>query len=92
MCSGANVVMYNLGSSRDWVCKAGIEVGRAGPGFSPVEIGFSKLTAHLGRAAERIRNGLRNRIGRLIDQITPASSPTLDTSVNAEKALWSGCR
>lgn len=42
------------------------------PDFNPIENAFSKLKAHLCKAAERTVNGLWNAIGSIIDLFTPA--------------------
>ena len=42
------------------------------PDFNPIENGFSKLKAHLRKAAERTIDGLWTAIGRVIDLFTPA--------------------
>ena len=41
------------------------------PDFNPIEKAFSKLKAHLRKAAERTIDGLWNAIGRLLDLFTP---------------------
>ena len=41
------------------------------PDFNPIEQAFSKLKAHLRKAAERTIHGLWNAIGRIIDLFTP---------------------
>jgi hypothetical protein len=41
------------------------------PDFKPVEMVFSKLKAHLRKAAERNIHGLWNAIGRIIDLYLP---------------------
>ena len=40
------------------------------PDFNPIEKAFSKLKAHLRKAAERTASGLWDAIGRLIDLFT----------------------
>lgn len=42
------------------------------PHFKSIEKAFSKLKAHLRKAAERTRDAARDRIGRLINQVIPA--------------------
>jgi transposase len=42
------------------------------PDFNPIENAFSKLKAHLRKAAERTIDGLWTAIGRVIDLFTPA--------------------
>jgi len=41
------------------------------PDFNPIEQAFSKLKAHLRKAAERTVTGLWNAIGRLVDGFMP---------------------
>ncbi len=41
------------------------------PDFNPIEKAFSKLKAHLRKAAERTVDGLWNMIGALLPAFTP---------------------
>ena len=41
------------------------------PDFNPIEQAFSKLKAHLRKAAERTIHGLREAIGRILDLYSP---------------------
>ena len=41
------------------------------PDFNPIEQAFSKLKAHLRKAAERTIHGLWNAIGRILDLYAP---------------------
>jgi transposase len=41
------------------------------PDFNPIEQAFSKLKAHLRKAAERAIHGLWNAIGRILDLYSP---------------------
>jgi transposase len=41
------------------------------PDFNPIEQAFSKLKAHLRKAAERTIHGLSNAIGRILDLYSP---------------------
>jgi transposase len=41
------------------------------PDFNPIEQAFSKLKAHLRKAAERTIHSLWNAIGRILDLFTP---------------------
>jgi transposase len=76
---GDIVVMDNLGSHKGEQTRAAIE--RAGaqllflppysPDFNPIEKAFSKLKAHLRKAAERTLDGLWSAIGRIIDTLSP---------------------
>jgi transposase len=42
------------------------------PDLNPIEMAFSKLKAHLRKAAERSTEALWNRIGQVLDDYTPA--------------------
>ncbi len=41
------------------------------PDFNPIEMAFSKLKAHLRKAAERTVEGLRTAIARILETIQP---------------------
>ena len=41
------------------------------PDFSPVENAISQIKAHLRKAAERTVGGLWDRIGEVVDLVTP---------------------
>ena len=76
---GDIVVMDNLSSHKGAAIRAMIEAAGASllylppysPDFNPIEKAFSKLKAHLRKAAERTVRGLWDAIGRLIDHFTP---------------------
>jgi len=76
---GDIVVMDNLSSHKGPAVRAMIEAAGASllylppysPDFNPIEQAFSKLKAHLRKAAERTVTGLWNAIGRLIDCFKP---------------------
>ena len=76
---GDVVVMDNLSSHKAPAVRAAIEsVGATllflppySPDFNPIEQAFSKLKAHLRKAAERTIHGLWNAIGRIIDLYSP---------------------
>ena len=76
---GDIVVMDNLSSHkgprvRDMIEAAGaslLYLPPYSPDFNPIEKAFSKLKAHLRKAAERTVAGLWDAIGRLIDFFTP---------------------
>ncbi len=76
---GDVVVMDNLSSHKGPAVRAMIEAAGASliylppysPDFNPIENAFSKLKAHLRKAAERTINGLWTAIGRLVDAFTP---------------------
>ena len=77
---GAIVIMDNLSSHKGPRVRQMIEAANAGllylppysPDFNPIENAFSKLKAHLRKAAERTVDGLWAAIGRIIDTFTPA--------------------
>jgi transposase len=76
---GDIVVMDNLSSHKGPAVGAMIAAAGASllylppysPDFNPIEKAFSKLKAHLRKAAERTVAGLWDAIGRLIDLFTP---------------------
>ncbi|AAW61139.1 hypothetical protein GOX01_24410 [Gluconobacter oxydans] len=55
-----------------------------GPDFNPIEKAFSKLKAHLRKVAERTRDALWDRIGTLIDQISPKECANFFTAAGYE--------
>ena len=79
---GDIVVMDNLSSHKGPKVREMIEAAGASllylppysPDFNPIEMAFSKLKAHLRKAAERTIAGLWNAIGHLIDLVTPAEA------------------
>jgi len=76
---GDIVIMDNLSSHKGPRVREMIEAAGASllflppysPDFNPIENAFSKLKAHLRKAAERTVDGLWTAIGRLIDLFTP---------------------
>jgi transposase len=76
---GDVVIMDNLSSHKAPVIREAIEAAGAelrflppySPDFNPIEKAFSKLKAHLRKAAERTIHGLWNAIGRILDLYTP---------------------
>ena len=76
---GDIVVMDNLSSHKGPAIRAMIAAAGASllylppysPDFNPIEKAFSKLKAHLRKAAERTVSGLWDAISRLIDLFTP---------------------
>jgi transposase len=74
------VIMDNLSSHKGPRVREMIEAAGAtllflppySPDFNPIENAFSKLKAHLRKAAERTVDSLWNAIGRIIDLFTPA--------------------
>jgi transposase len=79
---GDVVVMDNLSSHKSPEIRAIIEAAGAklmflppySPDFNPIENAFSKIKAHLKKAAERTVPTLWKAIGRIIDLITPAEA------------------
>lgn len=77
---GDIVIMDNLSSHKGPRVREMIEAAGAtllflppySPDFNPIENAFSKLKAHLRKAAERSVDGLWTAIGRVIDLFTPA--------------------
>ncbi len=77
---GDIVIMDNLSSHKTPAVREAIEAVGAtllflppySPDFNPIEQAFSKLKAHLRKAAERTIHGLWNAIGRIIDLYSPA--------------------
>jgi transposase len=76
---GDIVIMDNLGSHKGAGVRTAIEAAGArllylppySPDFNPIENAFSKLKAHLRKAAERTVDGLWTRIGALLPTFTP---------------------
>lgn len=76
---GDVVIMDNLGSHKGAGVRRAIETAGAtllylppySPDFNPIENAFSKLKAHLRKAAERTVDGLWRAIGRIVDLFTP---------------------
>ena len=76
---GDIVIMDNLPSHKGPRVREMIEAAGAtlrflppySPDFNPIENAFSKLKAHLRKAAERTVDGLWNAIGRVIGLFTP---------------------
>jgi transposase len=71
--------MDNLSSHKVPAVRATIEAAGArllflppySPDFNPIEMAFSKLKAHLRKAAERTIHGLWGAIGRIVDLYSP---------------------
>jgi transposase len=76
---GDVVIMDNLSSHKGAKVREMIETAGASlvylppysPDFNPIENAFSKLKAHLRKAAERTVEGLWQAIGKLVDSFTP---------------------
>ena len=89
---GDIVIMDNLGSHKGPGVQAAIEAAGAtvrylppySPDFNPIEKAFSKLKAHLRKAAERTRDALWDRIGILIDQVSPEECANFFTAAGYE--------
>jgi len=89
---GDIVIMDNLGSHKGPGVQAAIEAAGAtvrylppySPDFNPIEKAFSKLKAHLRKAEERTRDALWDRIGTLINQVTPTECANFFTAAGYE--------
>ena len=76
---GDIVVMDNLSSHKKPGVKEAIEQAGAtlaylppySPDLNPIELAFSKLKTLLRKHAERTRESLWNRIGKLVDEFNP---------------------
>jgi len=76
---GDIVIMDNLSSHKAPAARDVIEAAGAkllflppySPDFNPIEQAFSKLKAHLRKAAERTIHGLWDAIGRILDMYPP---------------------
>ena len=76
---GDIVIMDNLSSHKGPVIREAIEAAGAdllflppySPDFNPIEKAFSKLKAHLRKAAERTIHGLWDAISRILDLYSP---------------------
>ena len=76
---GDIVVLDNLRAHMVAGVREVIETARAqlrylpkySPDLNPIEMAFSKLKAHLRKAAERTQRGLRRRIGRFVPRLKP---------------------
>lgn len=76
---GDIVIMDNLGSHKGQAVRKAIEDRGAerrflppySPDFNPIEQAFSKLKAHLRKAAERSLEALWKRIGSILDLFQP---------------------
>jgi len=79
---GDIVILDNLSSHKRPAAKALIEAAGAklmflppySPDFNPIEKAFSKLKAHLRKAAERTIAGLWDRIGKLVELVEPSEA------------------
>ena len=77
---GDVVIMDNLSSHKSPAVREMIEAAGASllylplysSDFNPIEQAFSKLKAHLRKAAERTIHGLWNAIARILDLYSPA--------------------
>lgn len=77
--AGDVVIMDNLGSHKGRRVRELIEATGArlvflppySPDFNPIEMAFAKIKALLRKAAERTVTGLWDRIGDILDLVTP---------------------
>ncbi|WP_158010658.1 IS630 family transposase [Tardibacter chloracetimidivorans] len=91
---GDIVVMDNLSSHKGAEVREAIEAAGAtllflppySPDFNPIEKAFSKLKAHLRKAAERTIHGLWTAIGRILDLYTPQECANYFTACGYDAA------
>jgi transposase len=77
---GDVLVLDNLSSHKGVEARKAVEAAGArifflpaySPDLNPIEMAFAKLKAALRAAAERSRDALWDRIGRLIEDFSPA--------------------
>ena len=102
---GDIVIMDNLSSHKMPAAREAIEAAGAtllflppySPDFNPIEQAFSKLKAHLRKAAERTIHGLWDAIGRILDLYSPQECANYFTNSGydadrSETALANGLR
>ena len=93
---GDIVIMDNLSSHKAPASREAIEAAGAtllflppySPDFNPIEQAFSKLKAHLRKAAERTIQGLWDAIGRILDLYPPRSAPTTSPTPDTMQTDW----
>ena len=91
---GDTVVMDNLSSHKGVEVQELIEAAGAtllflppySPDFNPIEKAFSKLKAHLRKAAERTIHSLWDAIGRILDLYTPMECANYFTACGYDTA------
>ena len=91
---GDTVVMDNLSSHKGVEVRELIEAAGAtllflppySPDFNPIENAFSKLKAHLRKAAERTIHSLWDAIGRILDRYTPMECANYFTACGYDTA------
>lgn len=91
---GDTVVMDNLSSHKGVEVQELIEAAGAtllflppySPDFNPIEKAFSKLKAHLRKAAERTIHSLWDAIGRILDLYTPVECANYFTACGYDTA------
>ena len=69
-----NLSAHKIAAVRAAIAKAGAQfflLPPYSPDMNPIEMAFSKLKTLLRQAPERTRDGLRRRIGELLDRFTP---------------------
>jgi transposase len=69
-----NLRAHKVAGVRDAIEAAGAQLRylpKSSPDLNPIEMAFSKLKAHLRKAAERTQRGLRRRIGRFVPRLKP---------------------
>jgi transposase len=91
---GDIVIMDNLSSHKGQAIREAIEAAGAqllflppySPDFNPIEKAFSKLKAHLRKAAERTIHGLWDAIGRILDLYSPQECANYFTACGYDAA------
>ncbi|MBX9796949.1 MAG: IS630 family transposase [Sphingomonas sp.] len=91
---GDVVVMDNLSSHKGGDVREAIEAAGAtqlflppySPDFNPIKKAFSKLKAHLRKAAERTIHGLWDAIGRILDLHSPQECANYSTACGYDAA------
>jgi transposase len=89
---GNVVIMDNLSSHKALAVRAAIAAAGArllflspySPDFNPIEMAFSKLKAHLRKAAEQTIHGLWDAIGRIVDLYSPEECSNYFAAANCD--------
>jgi transposase len=93
---GDIVIMDNLSSHKVPAAREAIKAAGAtllvlppdSPDFNPIEPAFSKLKAHLRKAAEKTIHGLWNAIGRILDLYPPQECANYFTNSGYNADSW----
>lgn len=89
---GDVVVMDNLGCHKSAAVRAAVEAAGAelrflppySPDLNPIEFAFSKLKAHLRKAASRTKHALWSAVAAALDTFSPAECADLFTATGYE--------